>query len=323
MAVRRVLAWLLVVPCALWVAVRLLGLERGFPLVPLMAFTPLIAAAAVLVVAVTALLRQGVAALAAAVLACALVVSVAPRALGGPSAPEGASGPRLRVLSVNMHFGTGSAEALVALVRRTRPDVVSVQELTPGLARGLDDAGLAELLPEGVVDPRPRSPGIGLYASVPLAPGSAPPGRRRYPLAVASARLPGGPPVELVAVHVTPPFRHQVAAWRGDLRALPRGTAEGSVRILAGDFNATLDHAELRRLLDSGYEDAAAEVGAGLRATWPNGRRLPPPVTIDHVLADARCGVRAFSTHPIPGTDHRAVLAELVLPRPDHRAGTG
>jgi endonuclease/exonuclease/phosphatase family metal-dependent hydrolase len=38
-------------------------------------------------------------------------------------------------------------------------------------------------------------------------------------------------------------------------------------------------------------------------------------VAIDHVLADARCGVRAFSVHPIPGTDHRAVLAELVLPR--------
>jgi hypothetical protein len=33
------------------------------------------------------------------------------------------------------------------------------------------------------------------------------------------------------------------------------------------------------------------------------------------VLADRRCGVRAFSVHPIPGTDHRAVLADLVLPR--------
>jgi endonuclease/exonuclease/phosphatase (EEP) superfamily protein YafD len=114
---------------------------------------------------------------------------------------------------------------------------------------------------------------------------------------------------------VTPPFRPQVAAWRGDMRALPRATPQGPVRILAGDFNATLDHAELRRLLDSGYEDAAAEVGAGLRATWPHGRRLPPPVAIDHVLADARCGVREFSVHPIPGTDHRAVVAELVLPR--------
>ena len=46
--------------------------------------------------------------------------------------------------------------------------------------------------------------------------------------------------------------------WRGDLRALPPATPDGPLRILAGDFNATLDHAELRRLLDTGYEDAAA-----------------------------------------------------------------
>jgi endonuclease/exonuclease/phosphatase (EEP) superfamily protein YafD len=311
---RRLVAWLLVAVCAAWVAVRLLGVERGFPLVPLVAYTPLAAAAAVLAVGVVALLRQRVATLVTAVLAAVLVVTVAPRALGGPSEPDGPAGPRLRVLTTNMHYGAGSPEALVALVRRTRPDVLSVQELTPGLARELDAAGLAELLPERVIDPRPRGPGIGLYATVPLTRGSAP-GRRRNPLAVASARIPGGPAVELVAVHVTPPFRHQVAAWLGDIRAVPAATPSGPVRILAGDFNATLDHAELRRLLDTGYEDAAADVGAGLRATWPRGRRFPPPVAIDHVLADRRCGVRAFSVHAIPGTDHRAVLAELVLPR--------
>jgi endonuclease/exonuclease/phosphatase (EEP) superfamily protein YafD len=115
-------------------------------------------------------------------------------------------------------------------------------------------------------------------------------------------------------VPVTPPFRGRVGAWRDDLRSLP-GAGRGPVRILAGDFNATLDHAELRRLLDTGYEDAADEVGAGLRATWPRRWRFPHPVAIDHVLADRRCGVRAFSVHAIPGTDHRAVFAELVLPR--------
>jgi endonuclease/exonuclease/phosphatase (EEP) superfamily protein YafD len=311
---RRLVAWLLVAVCAAWVAVRLLGLERGFPLVPLVAFTPLAAAGAVVVVAVAALLRQRAAALVAAVLALALVAVVAPRAIGGPSEPEGAAGPQLRVLSVNMRFGAGSPDALVALVREKRPDVLSVQELTPSLARELDEAGLAELLPERAIDPRPRGPGIGLYARVPLEPGSAP-GSRRNPLAVASARLPGGAPLELFAVHVTPPFRGLVGAWHADLRALPGATPGGPVRIMAGDFNATLDHAELRRLLDTGYEDAAAEVGAGLQATWPRRWRFPSRVTIDHVLADARCGVRAFSVHSIPGTDHRAVFAELVLPR--------
>jgi endonuclease/exonuclease/phosphatase (EEP) superfamily protein YafD len=308
---RRLVAWLLVAACAAWAVVRLLGLERGFPLVPLIAFTPLAAAGAVAVAALAALLRERAAAVVAAVLAVVLIAVVAPRALGGPS---DADGPRLRVLSANMQFGTGSPEALVDAVRRTRADVLSVQELTPELASDLDTAGLAELLPERVIDPRPRGSGNGLYARIPLIPGPIT-GRLRNPLAVATTRPSGGPPVQLMAVHVTPPFRHQVAAWRSDLRAVPRAEPSGPLRILAGDFNATLDHAELRDLLDSGYDDAADEVGAGLRATWPNARRLPPPVTIDHVLADERIGVREFSVHPIPGTDHRAVFAELVLPR--------
>jgi hypothetical protein len=55
---RVAIAWLLVALCGGWAALRLLGLERGFPLVPLVAFTPLAAAAAVVVIAVAALLRQ-------------------------------------------------------------------------------------------------------------------------------------------------------------------------------------------------------------------------------------------------------------------------
>ena len=93
---------------------------------------------------------------------------------------------------------------------------------------------------------------------------------------------------------------------------------DGPIRILAGDFNATLDHAELRRLLGTGYVDAAARVGAGLTPTWPYfGRRstVTPKVTLDHVLADGRIGVRDFTVYPIPSTDHRAIVAELTLPR--------
>ena len=308
-------AWVLVALCGGWVVVRLLGLERGYPLVPLVAFTPFVAAAAVAVVVVVALLRQRGAAVVATVLAVVLVGVVAPRALGGPSEPEGEAGPELRVLSANMHYGDGSAAQLVALARRTRADVLSVQELTPGLERDLEAAGIGELLPEQILQPGGRGAGIGLYSRVPLALADAA-GARRNPLVLAAAQVEGAPAVEIAAVHPPPPLRGSIMpAWRGDLRALPPATPDGPLRILAGDFNATLDHAELRRLLDTGYTDAAAEVGAGLKGTWPHGRRFPPPVAIDHVLADSRAGVKAFSVHAITGTDHRAVLAVLVLPR--------
>ena len=116
--------------------------------------------------------------------------------------------------------------------------------------------------------------------------------------------------------------------WRDDLRALPPATPEGAVRILTGDFNATLDHAELRRVIDRGYEDAADEVGSGLRATWPAGRRFPPPVTIDHVIADERCGVRSVRVLPSPAATtgpcspssrYRAVKSDRADERADRK----
>jgi endonuclease/exonuclease/phosphatase (EEP) superfamily protein YafD len=309
---RMLVAWLLAAACVGWAVMRLLGLERGFPLVPLVAYTPFVVGAAVAVVVVAALLRQPGAALVAGLVAVALAVAVAPRALGGPTAPDGDPGPELRVLTANMGFGEGSAESLVALARSTRADVLSVQELTPELVRRLDAAGLGELMPHYVLAARPRAAGTGLYARVALDPAPEL-GGTTFAMTTASARPSGGPAVELVAVHPSAPMRGRVARWRRDLEALPPGSAT-PLRILAGDFNATLDHAELRRVVGTGYVDAASVVGEGLKPTWPVGRRLPPPVTIDHVLADERIGVRAVSVHTIPGTDHRAVFAVLRLP---------
>jgi len=305
---RTLVAWVLAAGCAGWAAMRAFGLEQGFPLVPLMAFTPFVVVGCGVVVLVALVLRRRGAALVAALAAVALAGMVAPRALGGPSDPEGDAGPPLRVLTVNMHFGTGSAPALVELVRMTRADVLSVQELTPGLVQRLDAAGLGELMPHYVLSAEDGAGGSGLYGRDPLSATVRP----STVSTLASARTGD---VEIVAVHAQPPLRRRVGMWDRDLSSLPAASPDGTIRILAGDFNATLDHAELRRLLDTGYTDAAAEVGAGLKGTWPHGRRFPPPVAIDHVLVDSRAGVKAFSVHAITGTDHRAVFAELVLPR--------
>jgi endonuclease/exonuclease/phosphatase (EEP) superfamily protein YafD len=105
------------------------------------------------------------------------------------------------------------------------------------------------------------------------------------------------------------------ACWEDGLRALP--AADGQARVLAGDFNATLDHGGLRRLLATGYRDAADVTGEGLLATWPyHGRRARtvPPVTLDHVLADRGIALRRFRTFALPRTDHRAIFAQLTLP---------
>jgi hypothetical protein len=87
---------MLVLPLAAWVVLRAFGLEEGYPLVPLLAYTPLAIAGAAVAAVIALVLRRRAPAVAAVLLAVALAAFVAPRALGGPSGAEGGDGPRLR-----------------------------------------------------------------------------------------------------------------------------------------------------------------------------------------------------------------------------------
>ncbi|MGK5443951.1 endonuclease/exonuclease/phosphatase family protein [Micromonospora sp. URMC 105] len=308
------LCWLAVTPGAAWALVRLAGLERG-PLVQAVAFTPYVAAWSLVPVVLALALRRRWPAAVAAVVALALLGTVAPRAIA--SGQPAAGGPELRLLTANLLKGSADARTLVGLVRRHRVDVLAVQEFTPEASAALDREGLAELLPHRQLNPEVGTTGSGLYARWPLAGG----GFRRnvgfqFTQAYATVAAPGAPPVRVESAHPAAPYGVEVVdEWFTDLRAQPRATPDGPVSILAGDFNATLDHAPLRALLASGYVDAADAAGAGLRGTWgPYDGDPIPPVTIDHVLVDRRIAVRSVSVHPVPGSDHRAVLAELRLP---------
>lgn len=94
------------------------------------------------------------------------------------------------------------------------------------------------------------------------------------------------------------------------------GAGTGAPRILIGDFNATLDQAELRDVVARGYRDAGAVAGKGLEATFPRQgwHGLGPFIAIDHVLADRRLGVAEYSVEEQPGSDHEAIRALVVLP---------
>jgi endonuclease/exonuclease/phosphatase (EEP) superfamily protein YafD len=254
-------------------------------------------------------LRRRLTALVAGVAALVLALAVAPRAIAG-SEPD-ARGPRLTVMTANVYEGRGDARALMTLVRRYHVDVLSLQELTPGELARLDAAGAAELLPGRVTEPRDGADGSGLLARVPLRPAaSADAGVHAQP----AAALMGKPPVVVTAVHPAPPLsRSREDGWADALDALP-GAEASRLRILAGDFNATLDHRALRGVLGRGYADAADRAGTGLRATWPAVRRRSLPITIDHVLVDRRVRVEAVHVAVVPGSDHRAVIVTLRLP---------
>jgi endonuclease/exonuclease/phosphatase (EEP) superfamily protein YafD len=312
---RTVLGWVLVVPWAVWAIVRIGSLDRGWPLIGIVAFTPWAVVGAILGGAAAWALKRRVAAIVAGVAALLLILAIAPRVVGDGEGGALAAGDRpLRVLTLNVMGSGARADAVVDLVRRTRADVLSVQELTPEAEEALEDAGLRLRLRNAMLRPRPAGFGTGVYTRLPLRPGR-PPGGTWFAMTSAIVRAAGGRDVEVLAVHIRAPTgSNAIADWQEDLRALPRAS-ERRLRVLAGDFNATLDHHELRRVIDRGYVDAAASAGVGLHTTWPLGRVAPPTVTIDHVLADERFAIGEVSIHEVPGSDHRAVFAQLVLER--------
>lgn len=310
-----VASWLAVTPGVAWATVRLLGLDHG-PLVQLLAFTPYAAAASLLPLILLLALRRWRPAVVAAVTTVALVAVVAPRTF--PSTPPAVTGPPVRLLTANLLAGSADAEALVDLVRRHSVEVLAVQEFTPTIAAELDRLGLDQLLPYRELHPIEGTPGSGLYARYPIRAGGVRHSSNGWGFrqAYGTVLVPAAPPVQVESVHPSAPYAlDQVGNWRRDLAAQPPATPDGQLRILAGDFNATLDHAPLRALLDTGYVDAADAAGTGLTGTWgPYDGDLIPPVTIDHVLVDRRIAVRSTTVYGIPGSDHRAVFTDLRLP---------
>jgi endonuclease/exonuclease/phosphatase (EEP) superfamily protein YafD len=317
MSSRRV-EWVVAGALAGWAAARLAGADRlrfaEAGAVPLLSFTPQVTAGAW---ASALLLRGAGPAAAAAVAGAALTAAVGPRAV--PCRQPPTAGPVLRVLTANLLAGRAVAEVLAELVCGQHADVLFVQELTDEAAARLQRAGLGDLLPHRVTQPVAHLTQSSIYARYPLRGGGPPAAPGSAARCTARLDLASGQAVELACIHAAPPkppwSPGATARWRSQLSALPP-PGDGP-RILAGDFNATLDHAQFRQLLRRGYQDAASQVGHGLAATWgpQPGRRLAL-LAIDHVLTDRRCAVLTTSAHWLAGTDHRALYAELRLPAP-------
>ena len=310
------ISWVVAGGFAAWAAARVTGADRvrrtESVTVPLVSFTPQVAAAAPLAALGLRLAGRRGPAVTAVLASAALGLVV--RSRGVPRRQPEAGGPTLRVLTINLLVGRADAEAVVARVRQAEPDALFLQELTDSAQTRLKQAGLEDLLPHTQIEHRDGGPrGSGIYSRFPLSEGpSVPATFAAQPTAL--LELPGGEEVELICVHMRAPAlrRGGSAPWREELAVLPPPGKRP--RVVAGDFNATVDHAAFRDVLRLGYADAAVATGKALVRTWGPQDKGGLWLTIDHVLVTRGCAVLACSVHDVPGSDHQAVCAEIRLP---------
>ncbi|UQX88341.1 endonuclease/exonuclease/phosphatase family protein [Jatrophihabitans telluris] len=234
------------------------------------------------------------------------------------------SGRSITVMSANLALGVGSPDAVVALVREHDVSVLTLLEQPAAEIQRLLSAGLGQLLPYRYVDTgQSRADpafGTGVWSRYPLAGGRTLP-EFSFAAVTATVTYPaegGRPslPVRIFAVHPAPPYPVPAIRWTRELPALARelrSVGSADPVLVGGDFNATWDNAQFRRLLRGGYRDAAEEAGAGSLRSYPVGSSVPPTIAIDHVLLR---GIQAPTVLrvDVPGSDHRALIARLVLP---------
>lgn len=225
--------------------------------------------------------------------------------------PEAAEGARtLTVMTANLYANKGDPTQLVEEAARAQVDVLVVSEITEWALSRMDDAGLAELLPNRIGTPEGGVAGTMVFANERLGTPE------RLPTAFQGWRVEVGS-LTMLAVHpVAPVDPTGPDQWREEHDAILTEAVESGADIVAGDLNAAPDHAVLRALEEAGFRDSAELVNEGWQPTWPANNAgviswLPPVVRIDHVLVGSELTATASRTMEIDGTDHLAVVAEL------------
>ncbi|MEV4638640.1 endonuclease/exonuclease/phosphatase family protein [Actinoplanes sp. NPDC049548] len=290
------------------------GEERGL-VIQLFAFTPYVAAWSVVPAIAALATRRWLVGSVAAVTVALFAVMVLPRAFAdGDRGPQ--TGVKLHVMTSNMLFGHADAARIVQLVRDNDVAVLALQEFSPAAQTRLAEAGLGKLLPYSSLAPEWGASGSGLYSRFPITDPGTRDNATGFKQAYGTVQPAGTGKIIVESAHpLAPAAKSALAGWRSDLAAQPRPDTTGLPRILLGDFNATLDHAPLRSLIGDGYRDAADATGKGLIGTWgPYDGDPIPPVTIDHVLVDKRLGVADAAVHGIKDSDHRSIIAEVIVP---------
>ncbi|MFG6401809.1 MULTISPECIES: endonuclease/exonuclease/phosphatase family protein [unclassified Microbacterium] len=317
---------------------QLFRLERTFPIAQIVSFRgPL--AVAFLALALIALLLAMFRAVRALALTIAAIAVVAAAANAGVMVYRGAgtdtdafpakTDASVRVMTWNTAGSATAPDTIASIAVAMKADIVTLPETTietgEQVAILMRDAGSpmwahhAEYGQYGVDGWDASSttvlisPALGDYSVIESSQdGSS--NTSTVPSAVAMPTSGSGPTV--VAAHAVAPRQSYMQQWRDDLQWLADQCSAENV-ILAGDFNATLDHMAGMGV-DGGSlgrcHDAASETGNGGVGTWTTSYPSLVGAPIDHILVSPYwrvTGSAVLTSLDTSGSDHRPLVVQL------------
>ncbi|MDT3331030.1 MULTISPECIES: endonuclease/exonuclease/phosphatase family protein [Microbacterium] len=306
-------------------------LEQTFPIAQLVSLRPVVAvgfAVLALIGLLVCLGRRtrgfGAGLAMIGILACAANVGIlAFRGLGTSGLPE-PTADSVRVMTWNTAGEATDVDAIVTTAIAMDVDIVALPETTDETGKAIAVAMRERGNPMWVHEENYQgwdatyttlliSPDLGDYAVV-ESDSSGTKNTSVVPSVVAMPVNGEGPTV--VAVHAVAPRQNDMAHWRSDLRWIADQCASANV-ILAGDFNATIDH--MSRLGTHGgtlgrCQDAASTTGNGAVGTWDTAWPALLGAPIDHVMTtDAWRATGSVVVTSLDGSggDHRPVIVQL------------
>ena len=307
-------------------------LEQTFPFAQLVAVRGAVLAGllAIAVVSLLLLFARPLRGFAASILIVALLGAAATGGIGlmrgfGTGELPAKTDASVRVLTWNTAGEAVSAETVADAIVSQEVDVVTLPETAESVGERI-----AVMLREqgrpmwvhhvqfGDVPNGPQawettiliSPELGDYSVI----GSSEDGSSNTSSLPSAVVMPvNGTGPTIVAVHAVAPRIDAMQRWQSDLQWIADQCPTGDF-ILAGDFNATIDHMAALGVDggDMGYcRDAATRTGTGVTGTWPESFPELLGAPIDHVMASQNWEPTGSLVLDAAGSDHRALVVQL------------
>ena len=230
-------------------------------------------------------------------------------------------GPGITVLSWNTLGDATSAEEVARLALEVQADVVALPETNRQAAddiAGLMAAAGAPMAVHTVAfDQIAAARSTSLLIGADLGDYSVADGPSTSVLPSLVAKPDSGKGPTIIAVHAVSPTGDEMANWRRDLTWLA-GACSGDNVIMAGDFNATIDH--MARMGSKpgatlgNCSDAATKAHSAAIGTWPTFLPAILGAPIDHVMATEQWRVSSavvVEDRDHVGSDHRPIVVKL------------